>query len=58
MQIINALLSLIENPGNKKAYEDLKKYYKSLDMKNEAEAIELLINKRFTNADHISDNKI
>jgi len=47
-EIVQHLLSLIENPNIKKQYNDIKKYYEQKDMKEEAEAFKELIEKKFT----------
>ena len=56
MDPINCLLLLLENPRNKKAYKDLKKYYYSEGRVKEAEAIEYLIRKKF-DVNDVLDNK-
>lgn len=51
------ILPVIEKPFIKKGYRDLKDYFESLNMKNEAMAIEVLIQKRFNENIHTDNNK-
>ena len=44
---IKALVLIIESPWAQKGYEDLEKYFKSNNMKNEAEAINFLLKEKF-----------
>lgn len=45
--LTSLILCIIENPLAEKGYRDLKKYYESNNMLNEAEALGELIAKRF-----------
>lgn len=57
MEIINALLQIIENPNAKKGYADFKKYLENQKMSHESNAIQKLINEKFGNKpDNISIN--
>jgi|GEM_PF-5991979 len=43
LDITRIMLSIIENPRAKKPYRDMLQYYRSLEMRHEAESIESLI---------------
>ncbi len=51
--IVNLLSQVIEQPYVKKGYVELKKYYILINMKNEADAIEHLIQIRFNETRNI-----
>ena len=44
---IDCLLLILEKPAAKKGYIELKKYYDSKEMKEQSEAIQYLIDKRY-----------
>ena len=46
-EAILALAEIIENPSVKKGYEELKKYYNQVGMKEASAALEFLLEKRF-----------
>lgn len=56
MLIINLYADLQANPRSKETYRKIKEYYESLGMKNESEAFEELIERKF-NVDNTSINK-
>ena len=46
-KVIECLLCILETPFSEKVYAELKKVYESLNKKDEAEAIDYLIQRRF-----------
>jgi hypothetical protein len=54
---IKALSYILENPFVEKGYEDLKKYYISNNLNQEAEVIDQLIKIKFKNANDTNNNK-
>lgn len=52
IDVVDSILRIIENPLIEKGYRDLKKYYESVNMANEAAAIGDLIAKRFPSNNH------
>lgn len=54
MEIHKLLYNIINNPLSLKHYRDLEEYYKNHDKLNEAEAIRILIAKRFSDVDNNS----
>lgn len=57
MDVISHILLIIENPLAEKAYKDLKKYYESIGMLDEAAAFGDLIAKRFNENNNPSSNQ-
>lgn len=55
------LLDLLANPGSPQAYRQLKRYYESAGMNNEAEAVGYLLENKFgenaTNTDNTGSNQ-
>lgn len=51
VELSNLILGIIESPLAEKGYRELKKYYESVGMTNEAEAIADLIEARFKKRD-------
>lgn len=54
---LECLLSIVESPYLEKPYENLQKFYQSKNMDNEAEAIRLLITKRFHGTNNNNTDK-
>jgi hypothetical protein len=53
-QLLLCVAQIIESPHLKKLYEDLKNMYESQNMKNEAKALEYLIQTKY--ADNLHTN--
>lgn len=49
-KIIESLIQLLDNPDNQKVYLDIRDYYKSLKLNTEANGIDKLISRKFSNA--------
>lgn len=54
---INILLSILENPFAKKSYKEYKNYLELLGQKEEAEALEYLIQQKFKNVNNSNIDK-
>jgi hypothetical protein len=54
---INAILKVIENPHIQKSYRDLRKCFEEMGMKQESQAIEYLIEKKFRHVNDTNNNK-
>jgi hypothetical protein len=55
--LIAALLSILENPRAEKGYKELKFQYESQGLTGEAEAIQALIDHKFSHVDDSTDSQ-
>ena len=54
---IIALVSILENPLVEAGYRDLKKYYESNNLIEEAECVQFLLDKKFKNVNNTNISK-
>jgi hypothetical protein len=54
---IIALVSILDNPLIEAGYRDLKKYYESNNLIQEAECIQFLLDEKFKNVNNTNINK-
>lgn len=55
MEVIEIFIKLLESPNSLKYYKELERYYTSNNLKEEADGIRFLINKKF-NDNNSSDS--